>query len=139
MNAEYFMDTNIFVYMFDETDDHKRIRAEKLVKQALEDRGGCISHQVVQETVNVLSSKLNATPHQVRRMLDHVLIPLWRVNPSERLYHRGLDLQSRYGYGFYDCLIIAAALESGCEILYTEDLRQGHMIDHLTIRNPFEE
>lgn len=138
MNADFFLDTNVFVYMFDETDDPKRTSAENLVQQALEEREGCISYQVVQETVNVLSGKLNASPHQVRRIFNHVLLPLWQVNPSERLYHRGLDLQSRYRYGFYDSLIVAAALESGCRILYTEDLHQGQQIDDLTIRNPFE-
>ena len=138
MNADFFLDTNVFVYMFDETDDPKRTSAENLVQQALEEREGCISYQVVQETVNILSSKLNASPHQVRRIFDHVLLPLWRVNPSERLYHRSLDLQSRYRYGFYDSLIVAAALESGCKILYTEDLHQGQQIDDLTVRNPFE-
>ena len=138
MNADYFLDTNVFVYMFDGTDDHKRTTAENLVRQALEEREGCISYQVVQETVNILSGKLNASPHQVRRIFDHVLLPLWRVNPSERLYHRSLDLQSRYRYGFYDSLIVAAALESGCKILYTEDLHQGQQIDDLTIRNPFK-
>lgn len=139
MNADYFLDTHVFVYMFDETDDYKRTSAETLVRRALEDRDGCTSYQVVQETVNVLSSKLNATPHQVRRILDHVLLPLWRVNPGESLYHRGLDLQSRYGYGFYGCLIVAAALESGCKILYTEDLRHGQQIYDLAIQNPFED
>ena len=138
MNADFFLDTNVFVYMFDETDDPKRTSAENLVQQALEEREGCISYQVVQETVNVLSGKLNASPHQVRRIFEHVLLPLWRVNPSERLYHRSLDLQSRYRYGFYDSLIVAAALESGCKILYTEDLHQGQQVDDLTIRNPFE-
>ena len=137
MSADYFLDSNVFVYLFDETDDHKRTSAENLVRQALEDRNGCISYQVVQETLNVLTGKLDAAPHQVRRVLDYVLLPLWRVNPSESLYHRGLDLQSRYGYGFYDSLILAAALESGCKILYTEDLRQDQKIDDLTIRNPF--
>ncbi|MCY3713627.1 MAG: PIN domain-containing protein [Gemmatimonadetes bacterium] len=137
MSADYFLDSNVFVYLFDETDNHKRMCAENLVRKALEGRNGCISYQVVQETLNVLTGKLNAAPGQVRRLFEHVLLPLWQVNPSVSLYHRGLDLQSRYGYGFYDSLIIAAALESGCEILYTEDLRQDQKIDDLTIRNPF--
>jgi len=137
MSADYFLDSNVFVYLFDETDNHKRMCAENLVRKALEDRNGCISYQVVQETLNVLTGKLNAAPGRGRRLFEHVLSPLWQVNPSVSLYHRGLDLQSRYGYGFYDSLIIAAALESGCEILYTEDLRQDQEINDLTIRNPF--
>ncbi len=137
MSADYFLDTNIFIYLFDETDDHKRTRSENLVQQALEDRNGCISYQVVQETVSVLTVKLNAAPHQVRRIFEHVLMPLWKVNPSEELYQRGLSLQARFRYRFYDSLIIAAAIESGCETLYSEDLRHGEQIEGLTIRSPF--
>ncbi len=137
MNAECFLDTSVFVYMFDETDDYKRTSAESLVRQALEGRNGCISSQVVQETVNVLTGKLGALPHQVRRIFEHVLLPLWQINPSENLYHRGLDLKMRYGYSFYDSLIVAAAIESGCKTLYSEDLQHGQQIGDLTIRNPF--
>ncbi len=43
-----FIDTNLFVYLFDETDDRKRIKAEEIVRTALETRSACISHQVVQ-------------------------------------------------------------------------------------------
>ncbi len=138
MSADYFLDTNILIYLFDETDDHKRTSAEDLVQQALEDRKGCISFQVVQETVHVLTGKLNAAPLQVRRIFEYVLLPLWQIYPSESLYHRGLDLQMRYGYRFYDSLIVAAAIESGCETLFSEDLRPGQQIGDLTIRNPFE-
>lgn len=138
MSADYFLDTNVFIYLFDETNDAKRTSAEALVRQALENGNGCISYQVVQETVRVLTGGLNAAPHQVRRIFEHVLLPLWQVNPGGELYHRGLDLHARFGYSFYDSLIIAAAIASDCKILYTEDLRQGQQIEGLTIRNPFE-
>ena len=50
-----------------------------------------------------------------------------------------LDVAARYGFSHYDSLIIAAALESGCSTLYSEDLRHGQVIDqHLTIINPFK-
>lgn len=138
MSAEYFLDTNVFIYLFDDTDDRKRTSAENLVRQVLEDRNGCISYQVVQETVSVLTGKLNVAPFQVRRIYEHVLLPLWQVNPSGELYQRGLNLHARFGYRFYDSLIIAAAIESGCDTLYSEDLRHGQQIEDLTIRNPFE-
>ncbi len=53
-----FIDTNIFIYLFDETDEHKRTTAERLIQKALETRNACISHQVVQETLNVVTRKL---------------------------------------------------------------------------------
>ncbi|MCB0613137.1 MAG: PIN domain-containing protein [Lewinellaceae bacterium] len=47
-------------------------------------------------------------------------------------------IADRYGFSFYDSLIIAASLESGCTVLYSEDLHDGQAIENtLTIKNPF--
>ena len=44
----------------------------------------------------------------------------------------------RYGYSFYDSLIIAAAIESGCSILYSEDMtHQQRIYNTLSVINPF--
>ena len=137
MSVENFLDSNIFVYLFDETDDRKRETAEHLVQEALENETGCISYQVVQETINVVTRKLNATPEKARQILDHVLIPLWRVNPTPELFQRSLGLQNRHKFSFYDSLIVAAALDAGCKTLYSEDLQHGQEIERVTITNPF--
>ena len=136
-----FIDTNVFVYLFDETDVHKRNTAERLVRMALETRNACISYQVVQETLNVVTRKLPSpmSTENAQRFLEQILAPLWQIMPSFALYRRGLDLQTRYGFSFYDSLIVAAALESGCTRLYTEDLQHGQRIDGLTIENPFND
>ena len=136
-----FIDSNVFVYLFDETDDRKREAAERIVDSALQTHNASISFQVVQETLNVLTRNL-PTPISVegaKDFLRQVLVPLWRVSPSPALYDRALDLQSRYRYGFYDSLIIAAALDAGCTQLFSEDLQDGQQIEGLTIRNPFFE
>jgi len=139
MNGE-FIDTNIFIYLFDETDDRKRAIANQLIQQALETRSACISYQVIQETLNVLTRKLPSpmSAENAQRFLEQVLIPLWQVMPTSPLYQRSLVLQSRCGFSFYDALIVSAALESGCIRLYTEDLQHGQQIDGLLIVNPFE-
>ena len=137
MRADSFLDTNVFVYLFDETDERKRRTAEVLVQHALEDGRGCISYQVVQETLNVLTRKLQAAAEDVGRLLDDVLMPLWRVNPTRTLYRRGLDLRTRYGFSFYDSLIVAAALEADCKVLYSEDLQHSQRIAGVTVMDPF--
>lgn len=138
MSAE-FIDSNVFVYLFDETDAAKRTRAEELVRPKSDAGTAVISFQVVQETLNVITRKLKVpvTPEDARRFLGEVLMPLWRVMPSQQLYQRGIDIQSRYRYGFYDALIIAAALDAGCTRLYSEDMQNGQPIEGLTIENPF--
>jgi predicted nucleic acid-binding protein len=138
MSAD-FIDTNIFIYLFDETDARKRNIAEQLVRTALEKRNGLISHQVVQETLNVVTRKLpvTMTVDDAGRFFEQILLPLWQVMPSAALYRRGLGIQRRYSFSFYDALIVAAALESGCIRLYSEDLQHSQRIEGLTIENPF--
>jgi len=134
-----FLDSNVFVYLFDETNDRKRRIAERLIENGFREANACISYQVVQEVLNVITGKFepSASAGDARMLLDHVLLPLWRIMPSQALYHRALDVRDRYGYGFYDSLIIAGALQFGCSRLYTEDLRSGQTIENLTIENPF--
>jgi len=40
---------------------------------------------------------------------------------------------------FYDALIVASAIEAGCNVLYSEDMQHGRAIGGLTIANPFLE
>ena len=137
MSGNFFLDSNVFVYLLDGAAPIKRQQADDLVREALETGSGRISYQVVQETVNVITRKLNATREQADRLLEDVMVPMWRVNPTRALIRQGLDLQGRYRFGFYDCLIIAAALESGCNRLYSEDLQHDQHIQDLVIENPF--
>ena len=135
-----FIDSNVFVYLFDETDDRKRGMAERIVEAGLQANSASISYQVVQETLNVITGPKLATPMSVEdagSFMEEVLAPLWRVSPSPALYQKALDVRSRYRYSFYDSLIIAAALEAGCTRLYSEDMQHGQKIERLTIQNPF--
>jgi predicted nucleic acid-binding protein len=138
MSAD-FLDSNVFVYLLDKTSPAKRAVAEGLVEMGIETGEACISFQVVQETLNVITRKLAppATLDGARRLLDDILVPLWTVMPSQALYHRALDIHARYQSSFYDSLIIAAALSAGCKRLYSEDLQHGQRIEGLTIENPF--
>ena len=137
MSAEDFLDSNILIYLFDETDPTKCQRAEKLVRDSLINMTGCISYQVVQETLNILLRRLNVSTQSAMQLLDDILIPIWRINPTPSLYRSGLEVQSRYGFSYYDSLIVAAALQAGCTRLYTEDLQHGQQIQQLTIVDPF--
>ena len=134
-----FLDSNIFVYLFDETDERKRDIAGEIVESGLQNNSVIISFQVVQETLNVVTRKL-ATPmtaEGAKSFMEDVLAPLWRVSPSLALYNRALDVQARYRYSFYDSLIIAAALDAWCDRLYSEDLQGGQRIEGLRVENPF--
>jgi len=138
MSVEDFLDTSVLVYMLDETDQAKHRRAEQLVRRSIEMGTGCISYQVVQETLNVVMRKLGFSVGDAGALFAHVLTPLWRVFPSGELYERGLTFCDRYGFSFYDSMIVASAVESGCIRLYSEDLQHGQRVSSLTIENPFQ-
>ncbi|MGE0798995.1 MAG: PIN domain-containing protein [Lautropia sp.] len=135
-----FLDSDIFVYLFDETDGRKRETAKRLVEDGIRTGRACISFQVVQETLNVLTRKLQPplSADDARRFMTDVLTPLWRVMPSPALYQRALDLQRTYSLSFYDALIVAAAFEAGADrLLRSEDLQHGLRIERLRVENPF--
>ncbi|MDE2851690.1 MAG: PIN domain-containing protein [Acidobacteriota bacterium] len=139
MPAEFFLDTNIFVYTFDRRDPEKQARARALVEQALGTGDGVVSSQVVQEFLNVAVQKFERplSDEQALRYLREVLDPLCSVFPSISLYETALSLHRRWRFSFYDSLILAAALESDCKVLYSEDLQDGQEIESLTVVNPF--
>jgi len=139
MSADTFIDTNVFVYQLDTSDKRKHRIAEGIVRDALAGGRACISFQVVQECLNVALRKaaVALTPEQARSWLDVVLLPLMKVQVSAGLYHRALDVQQRWRFGFYDSLIVAAALSAGCTQLLSEDLQDGQRIEGLVVKNPF--
>jgi predicted nucleic acid-binding protein len=139
MKDKYFLDTNILVYSFDHTSPMKQKKANQLIKTALLESNGCISYQVIQEFLNVATKKFTP-PLSVldcQRYLDFVLQPLCQIFTSIDLYLKALDVMGRWQYSFYDSLILAAALQADCKILYSEDLRHEQSIKSLTILNPF--
>lgn len=140
MSAEVFIDTNVFIYQLDGTDARKQAVAEQIVREGLATGKACISFQVVQECLNTVlrKAKVPLAPPAARAYLDTVLLPLMQVPASAALYHRTLDVQSRWQFSFCDAMIVAAALTAGCQRLLSEDLQHGQRIDSLTIQNPFK-
>ncbi|MGC9451260.1 MAG: PIN domain-containing protein [Oceanipulchritudo sp.] len=140
MSAEYFLDTNVLVYSFDDAAPAKRDAARNLMAMALRQGTGVISWQVVQEFLNVALHKWEKpmSPGDASDYLSGTLEPLCGVFPSPMLWRTALSLQAQSQYRFYDCLIVAAALQSGAKILYSEDLQAGRQFAGLEIRSPFE-
>ena len=139
MKGRYFLDTNIFVYSFDETARDKQQKAQELIKSSLKTGFGYISFQVIQEFFNVATRKFEVPMPLLnsKEYLDKVFMQLEVIYPDSDFMKTALDIASTTGYSFYDSLIISAALKAGCDTLYTEDLQDGQQIRSLTISNPF--
>jgi predicted nucleic acid-binding protein len=139
MSAKYFIDTNVFVYSFDHSQPQKKDRARVLIQAALETNIGMISTQVIQEFLNVATQKF-VVPLKIddaRAYLRLVMNPLCQIYPNLALYESCLELQAETRYSFYDALILAAALQGGCDVLYSEDLQDGQEVRGVKVVNPY--
>ena len=139
MNDRFFLDTNVFVYSFDQTAPAKARRAWQLIGTAVETRKGIVSCQVVQEFFNVALRRF-AQPMAIadaEQYLFTVFRPLLAIHSSPALYGEGLRLSHQLRLSWYDSLIVAAAIEGHCRVLYSEDLQSGQRIADLEIKNPF--
>ena len=140
MNADkFFLDTNILVYSFDPDTPVKAAVAEKLITHGRTSGLGVISYQVTQEFVNVALRRFTAimTADELERYSLRVLFPLLKIHSSPDLFLQALHLQSRIRLSWYDSLIVAAAQQSGCKILYSEDFQHGQRLGNLLVQNPF--
>ncbi len=135
-----FIDSNVFIDLLDTRDPRKHDIAKQLIASAIGSNDACISFQVVQESLRVITSKLPvpASPDIAQAFLQHSLQPLWTVMPSAALYASAMRLKERWQLALYDALIVAAALEGGSKRLLTEDLQHGQRIEGLRIVNPFK-
>jgi len=133
MSAKPFLDTNVVLYAFGEGS-----RGQKA--EALLVKGGVISVQVLNEFAAVARRKLNKSWEELRRAFGILCVFCPEPVPlTVKMHEAASQIAERYKYSIYDGLIIAAALETGCNIVYSEDLQDGQVIESsLTIRNPFK-
>lgn len=132
MPADVFFDTTILVYSL-KADDHRSVKAEALLSL-----GGMVSVQVLNELVNVTRRKLLMSWDEIEKALLFIRDLCGEPLPTTAETHvAAIQIAKRYGYHIYDSLMIAAAHQSGCKVLYSEDMQHGQKIGALTIRNPF--
>jgi predicted nucleic acid-binding protein len=135
----FFLDTNIAIYCFDDTAPLKQSRAKNLLAHGASSGMGVVSYQVLQEFCNVASAskRLALSTGQTMAFASLLLAPMNQVEPSLALLTAALKIKMDVGYSFYDSLIVAAAVQASCNILYSEDMQHGQLVAGLRIVNPF--
>jgi predicted nucleic acid-binding protein len=131
MNAKAFFDTNVLLYLAGDP-------VKAIVVRRLLETGGVMSVQVLNEFAHVARGKFALTIRAIRELLG-IVRELCEVSPLTVTHHDdALRLADRYRLRLYDALIVAVALDTQCELLYSEDLHAGQIFDRrLKIVNPF--
>ena len=129
-----FLDTNIFIYMYDASQPDRKETSLSLL-----DSHDCVtSTQAINEVSNVLLRKLKKSFLEVMHVLEDIYLVCEVKLLQKATIFRAIGLMERYGYSYYDCLMLSSAIENNCGVLYTEDMQDWHMIDNrLRIINPY--
>lgn len=133
MTDKVFIDTNIALYLLSDNEE-KCTKTKFLLKRSKP----TISVQVVNEFINVCLRKIKLELNPTHKLAEALMAMCSIVAVDEDITRQSMQLAKRYQYSHWDSLIIAAALQSGCSILYSEDMHDGQVIENsLTIINPY--
>jgi predicted nucleic acid-binding protein len=133
-----FVDSNILVYAYDLAQGEKRERAKALLLSLWESELGCVSIQVLQEFfVNVTRKSETPLPaEQAAQVIQD--FSDWTVHrPGVRDVLAAIELHLRHRISFWDAMIVQSARQSGCGLIWSEDLSAGQDYDGVKVVNPF--
>ncbi len=136
MSERSFFDTNVLIYTDDRAAPEKQRIALDLLEQAFLERGGVVSTQVLQEYFVAATRKLGVDAVLARRKVE-LFARLDTVQIGVDLVLAAIDLHRLHTISFWDALIVRAALNGGCAVLFSEDLQPGQRIEGLRVVNPF--
>jgi len=134
--TKIFIDTNILIYTVDAHDAEKQIRARSIVKSVVENDLPVISTQILQEFYSASTTKLKVDP-LIAKNLVHNFGNMEVVPVDPHTIEQGIDISILCRISFWDGLVVAAAEQANCEILFSEDLNNGQTIRGIKILNPF--
>jgi predicted nucleic acid-binding protein len=133
-----FVDANVLVYAFDSSAKAKQAAARELLERLWDSGTGCLSVQVLQEFFVTVTRKV-AKPLAVDEAADRIReFSAWKVfAPSADDVLAAIAIQQQSDISFWDAMIVRAAAEAQCDVLWTEDLADGQSIRGVRIQNPF--
>lgn len=135
-----FVDTNILIYAEDRDARGKHEVARSLIVDLWDSREGVLSVQVLQEFYVNVTKKLKRplAAAKARGIVEEYLT--WTViDNTGRLVLDSIDLQRRAQLSFWDAMIVQAAIQAGCDRLYSEDMNGGQRFGSVTVVNPFKQ
>lgn len=134
-----FFDTNVVVYAHDTRDTAKHRVAAGLLRDSIVAGTSVISQQVVQEFCHValMKGRTSLAPADLELVLRDILFPILQPVVSAEFYVRALALHRQYSLSWYDSLIVQAAIDLNCSVLYSEDLQAGQRFGSTVVINPF--
>ncbi|MGD1901626.1 MAG: PIN domain-containing protein [Geitlerinemataceae cyanobacterium] len=135
MSASIFLDTNIWIYAYEQSDETRPETSRQLIADN-SDRI-ILSTQNLGEIYNTLTRKQILDRPQAADLIEQLIDIFEPVPIQASTVRQALAIQQQTQYSYWDSLIVATAIEYRCERLYSEDLQHDRRVENLTIVNPF--
>jgi predicted nucleic acid-binding protein len=141
LDEKIFIDSNIWLYRFladQEPNPQEDVRKRKIAVSLTNLENIIVSTQVINEISSVLKRKVNFSEIQISQLIKEFEEQCQVIDVTTSILKRASQLRMNYNLSFWDGLIVASALSANANILYSEDMQDGLIVDHqLTIINPF--
>ena len=138
MSDSVFVDTNVLVCARDAAVPEKQEQAATWIEHLWRTRTGRISYQVLHEYYVTVTAKLQPGMAPAEGRSDVRALLAWApAAPSPERLNAAWHLQDQFSVSWWDAQIIAAAQQSGCSVLLTEDLQHGQRFGDVQVRSPF--
>jgi predicted nucleic acid-binding protein len=137
MTGKTFVDTNILIYAHDVDESRKHPIARKLLIDLLRTRSLVLSPQVLQEFYVNVTRKI---PKPLTRRAARAIVEdfsVWCIDTSAAQIAAAFRFEDEAKVSFWDALICASTIQSGAQVLLTEDMNAGQKIAGIRIENPF--
>ena len=136
-NFKSFLDSNVWIYALTDQDEERKEKAENLIEKNKERI--CFSTQVINEVCLNLKRKSSVSEAEISTLISSFYLNYEIVELNREILLKASDLRTKYNLSFWDGLIVASALLADAEILYSEDMQDGLLIENkLKIINPFK-
>lgn len=137
MNDKTFVDTNVFIYAHDVDAKAKHEVAKMVLQELWNSRSGTLSMQVLQEFYVNATRKIPGPISKASARLVVNTYTIWCVETTPLEISHAFRIEDESRLGFWDALIVAAAIKSGAHRILSEDLNTGQTISGVRIENPF--
>ena len=137
MSAKVFIDTNVLVYAYDIDAGSKQRKAEKALISLRQQKLGALSMQVLQEFYSTVTRKLKPPIPRAEARAIVEDFSHWCVAPTAADIQEAFQIEDQAQIGFWDAMIVAAAVRAGATRILSEDLNPGQTIAGIQIENPF--
>lgn len=137
MTVRVFVDTNVLIYALDPRNRAKQSAAQSWLSRCWQERSGRVSTQVLNEFyVNLIRLKGDVFRSRARAEIRHLMA--WNPCPVDAaMLETAWGIADVTSVSHWDSLIIAAAIHQNCEILLSEDLQHGQVIEGVEVVSPF--